>query len=348
LGTTRVEDVLEPTAGDMPSLTETSADIRVVVVTFRSGEVIGHFLDSLAKATSRRVEVVMVDNSPALDAGTSAAATRPEVTLIRPGRNLGYGAGANRGAHGAATTWLLVANPDLSFAPGAVDILVDAADRWPRAGALGPAIVNPGGVLYPSARDLPSLGRGVGHALFGWCWPANPWTASYRRERRDPVESEAQWLSGACQLVRRDAFAEVGGFDESYFMFMEDVDLNRRLGLAQWRMIYVPDARVEHLGGHSTKRRSRRMVVAHHRSLYRYLCRQYSAPAQAPLRLLLGVGLAARLAVALVFARDSAGAAVTRSAAVLPDHDQAAGGAPGEVPGQPSDQPSQPSGSRPV
>jgi N-acetylglucosaminyl-diphospho-decaprenol L-rhamnosyltransferase len=292
-------------------------DIRVVVVTYRSGEVVGAFLDSVAKATARRYEVVIVDNSSSLDSGTSAAAHRPEVTLLRPGRNLGYGAGANRGAHGAAAIWLLIANPDVSFAAGALDELLDAADRWPLAGALGPAIVNPGGVLYPSARELPSLGRGIGHALLGWCWPTNPWTASYRRERADPVEGETGWLSGACQLVRREAFDAVGGFDEAYFMFMEDVDLDRRLGLAGWRMIYVPSAVAEHLGGHSTKRRSRRMVIAHHRSLYRYLCRQYSAPAQAPLRLVLGVGLAVRLAVALVFARDSAGARATRSSELL-------------------------------
>jgi N-acetylglucosaminyl-diphospho-decaprenol L-rhamnosyltransferase len=318
-----------PASGSEPDV----PDIRVVVVTYRSGEVIGAFLDSVAKATSRHYEVVVVDNSATLDPGTSAAGRRGEVTLLRPGRNLGYGAGANRGAHGASARWLLIANPDVSFAPGSLDELLDAVDRWPRAGALGPAIVNPGGVLYPSARELPSLGRGIGHALLGWCWPTNPWTASYRREKADPAEGEAGWLSGACQMVRREAFEQVGGFDEAYFMFMEDVDLDRRLGLAGWRMVYVPAAVVEHLGGHSTRRRSRRMVIAHHRSLYRYLCRQYAAPAQAPLRLLLGVGLAARLAVALVFARDSAGARATRSSDLLP----AAGTDPGRAPERRSD-----------
>nr|MDT0663593.1 glycosyltransferase [Micromonospora sp. DSM 115978] len=70
-------------------------EIRVVVVTFNSGEVVGQFLDSLAKATSRPYEVVVVDNSPTLDAGTRAAAGRPEVRLLRPGRNIGYGSAAN-------------------------------------------------------------------------------------------------------------------------------------------------------------------------------------------------------------------------------------------------------------
>ncbi|CUU54495.1 N-acetylglucosaminyl-diphospho-decaprenol L-rhamnosyltransferase [Parafrankia irregularis] len=292
-------------------------EIRVVVVTFNSGEVIGTFLDSLAKSTTRQYEVVVVDNSPQVDVGTRAAGERPEVALLRPGRNLGYGSGANRGAAGASTPWLLVANADIAFSPGSLDELIAAADRWPGGGAFGPGIINPDGALYPSARDLPSLGRGIGHALLGWCWPTNPWTASYRRERGVPREMTAGWLSGSCQLLRREVFEAVGGFDESYFMFMEDVDLGRRVGLAGHQLVYVPGAVVEHLGGHSTKRSSRRMVIAHHRSMIRYLCRQYDSPAYLPLRAALTVGLGARLLLALAFARDSAGARATRSADLL-------------------------------
>ncbi len=294
-------------------------EIRVVVVTFRSGEIIGAFLDSLAKATTRAYEVVIVDNSPKLDAGTGAAGERPEARLLRPGRNLGYGSAVNRGAAGAGAPWLVISNADIAFQPGALDELIAAARRWPGGGAFGPGITNPDGALYPSARDLPSLGRGIGHALFGWCWPTNPWTASYRRERGAPREMTAGWLSGSCQLLRREAFEAVGGFDESYFMFMEDVDLGRRIRAASWQSVYVSTAVVEHLGGHSTKRSSRRMVVAHHRSMFRYLSRQYPGPGRAPLRLLLGVGLGARLLLALAFAKDSAGAKATRSAELLAD-----------------------------
>ena len=293
-------------------------EIRVVVVTYRSGEIIGSFLDTLAKATARSYEVVIVDNSPDLEDATAAAGQRPEARLVRPGRNLGYGAACNRGAAGARGSWVVISNADISFHPGSLDELIDAAARWPAGGVFGPGIINPDGALYPSARDLPSLGRGVGHALFGWFWPTNPWTASYRRERGVPAEMATGWLSGSVQLLRREAFEAVAGFDESYFMFMEDVDLNRRLGLNGWGSVYVPSAVVEHLGGHSTKRTSRRMVIAHHRSMVRYLNRQYASPAALPLRVALTAGLGARLLVALLLAKDSAGARATRSADVLP------------------------------
>jgi N-acetylglucosaminyl-diphospho-decaprenol L-rhamnosyltransferase len=122
----------------------------------------------------------------------------------------------------------------------------------------------------------------------------------------------------------------VAGFDEAYFMFMEDVDLDRRLGLAGWQMVYVPSAVVEHRGGHSTARSSRRMVFAHHRSMFRYLSRQYSGPAYLPLRVLLGAGLGLRLLLALLFADSSAGARTTRTAALL---DGAGSAATAEAPG---------------
>lgn len=290
--------------------------VRVVVVTFGSGEVLGGFLGSLPKATDRPYEVVAVDNSPELDEGTAAAAARPEVRLLRSGANIGYGTAANRGAEGAVADWLLVANPDVLLRPGTLDTLIDAAGRWPRAGALGPALVTDG-ALYPSARELPSLRRGIGHALLGWWWPSNPWTTGYRNERGEPREGLAGWLSGACLLVRREAFEAVGGFDESYFMFLEDVDLCRRLGEAGFASVYVPSAVATHLLGHATRRVSRQMLRAHHASIYRYLSRRYAGRRWAPVRLVLRVGLAARLLLASVSRRAAEGGAPTRSADLL-------------------------------
>ena len=137
---------------------------------------------------------------------------------------------------------------------GALDVLLAAADRWPRAAALGPGIRTPTNDLYPSARGFPSLGRGIAHALLGWVWPSNPWTASYRRERTDAEERAIDgWLSGSCLLLRREAFVAVGGFDQTYFMYFEDTDLCERLLRAGWQNVYVPSAQVTHEGGHATE-----------------------------------------------------------------------------------------------
>ncbi len=290
--------------------------LRVVVITYSPGEELDLFLDSLATATTRPYEVVLADNG-STDGSPERAASRDRVTLVPTGRNLGYGGAANVGAAGAREPWLLVANPDIRFSPGSVDVLIEAAEAWPKAGAWGPAILTPQGDLYPSARALPSLGRGIGHALAGWWWPSNPWTASYRREREAPVEGEAGWLSGSCLLLRREAFEQVGGFDPDFFMYFEDVDLCDRLGRAAWASVYVPTAVVEHGGGHATKRAPKLMLRAHHSSAYRYLARRYPGARHAPLRLLLALGLFARYLLSLASRRTAEGAAPTRSASVL-------------------------------
>ena len=213
----------------------------------------------------------------------------------------------------------MVANPDVAWSPGSLDALLEAADRWPRAGCLGPGIRTGDDLLYPSARALPSLGRGTGHALLGWWWPANPWTRSYRAESGAPQEGVVGWLSGSCMLLRREAFEAAAGFDPTYFMYCEDMDLCRRLGEAGWDNVYVPSAVITHSGAHATSRSARRMVVEHHRSLYRYLARQYDGVLRAPLRAVLRAGLALRCLLALRVAAVGAGAAPTRSAEALDD-----------------------------
>lgn len=292
--------------------------VRIVVVTYFPGTHLDSFLDSLGAAATRPYAVVCADNG-STDGSVERAAERLDVRLLETGGNIGYGAAANAGARGATEDWLLVANPDITWSPGSLDELLDAAGRWPRAGALGPAILTPQGDLYPSARSFPSLSRGIGHALLGWCWAGNPWTRAYRRESGVPVEGPTGWLSGSCLLVRRTAFEAVGGFDPDYFMYFEDLDLGRRLAVAGWQSVFVPSSVVEHVGGHvaSAPKHSRRMLLAHHRSAYRYLAGQYRGLRWAPVRAVLALGLAGRFLAALVLRGVREGASPNRAASVL-------------------------------
>jgi N-acetylglucosaminyl-diphospho-decaprenol L-rhamnosyltransferase len=293
-----------------------SGPLRVVVVTYWPGDALAAFLDSLSTATTRETHVVLADNGSE-DGAPEAALVRPNVTLVRTGGNLGYGSAANVGARTGDEEWLVVANPDITWHPGSLDELLKATERWPSAAAFGPAILTPQGDLYPSARGFPSLGRGIGHALFGWWWPRNPWTRAYRREAGGPVEAPCGWLSGSCLLLRRDAYDAVGGFDPAYFMYFEDLDLARRLADAGWQSVYVPSAVVEHTGAHSTQRSRKKMLRAHHASAYRYLAGRYSGPAWLPVRLALRLGLTARYAASLVVSGVGEGAKPTRPGSVL-------------------------------
>ena len=149
------------------------------------------------------------------------------------------------------------------------------------------------------ARHLPSLIRGGMHAVVGFTWKANPWSKAYRQERLEPSERPVGWLSGSCLLVRRKAFDAVGGFDERYFMYMEDVDLGDRLGRAGWLNVYVPASEILHDKGHSTGREPARNLRAHHDSTYIYLADRHGRRWQAPLRLTMRAALEVRARAAV-------------------------------------------------
>ncbi|GAA4422339.1 glycosyltransferase family 2 protein [Actinokineospora soli] len=271
--------------------------LAVVTVTYSPGETLRRFLETLPEATTRPVHVVLADNGSTDGAPEAAAQEWDDVELVRTGGNLGYGGGANRGvaALGPEYGWIVVCNPDLEWRPGALDTLLDAAKRWPRGGAFGPLITEPSGKVYPSARQVPSLGKGIGHGLLGRVWPANPWTKEYKQTETDIREREAGWLSGSCLLLRRAAWDSVDGFDSRYFMYFEDVDLGERLARAGWQNVYVPDAEVMHIQGHSTAKASSKMLAAHHESAYRFIADRHRGPLWAPVRGAVKAGLALRL-----------------------------------------------------
>jgi N-acetylglucosaminyl-diphospho-decaprenol L-rhamnosyltransferase len=204
-----------------------------------------------------------------------AASAHAAVPLVDTGRNVGYGAGANRGI--AALTprpYVLVCNPDLHVHPGAVGALADALDSEPSWAVVGPRILTPAGDPYPSARRFPSVADAAGHALLDQLWTRNPFTRRYRAGGwMAPSPTTTDWVSGACFLARRSVLDELGGFDESYFMFAEDMDLCWRAHRIGWRVGFVPAAEVTHIEGVSRRHHPYKMAIAHHRSALRFAVR---------------------------------------------------------------------------
>jgi N-acetylglucosaminyl-diphospho-decaprenol L-rhamnosyltransferase len=280
-------------------------DVLCVTVTYNPGGTLAAFVDSLVPAGFPPGRLLVVDNGSTDGAPEAVAEAHEHVTLIRSPGNVGYGSAANIGARLADSDeqWLLVCNPDTIATPETVTRLLEAARDEPSAGVLGPRILDPDGSVYPSARALPSIRTGIGHALLSGVWPSNPWTRRY--QQRD-VSSSAEtatavgWLSGAFLLVRREAFEQVGGFDDDFFMYFEDVDLGRRMASAGWSNLYVPTAEVMHIGGESTARAADVMIVAHHSSARRYIAKTHPGLLWRPVVAVLGVGLAlrARLSIA--------------------------------------------------
>lgn len=275
-----------------------SPRVGVVTVAFESDEVLPGFLASLTEASSAELAVVVVDNAPDLGHASELALQAGAAYLPLAG-NPGYGGGMNAGVRALPgdIKWIVVANPDVVLGPETIDRLIAKGEADDRVGTVGPRVLDPSGATYPSARRIPSLRTGIGHALLANIWTDNPWTRSYRDEASDAdVPRDAGWLSGSCVVVRRSAFDELGGFDEGYFMYFEDVDLGFRMSRAGWLNRYSPDAVVLHSGAHATRSRPTAMLAAHHDSARRFLGVKYPGPLLAPVRLALRIGLRARLA----------------------------------------------------
>jgi N-acetylglucosaminyl-diphospho-decaprenol L-rhamnosyltransferase len=275
----------------------TPASVTAVVVNYNAAD---HLVACLDTLRSNRVGAVVVVDNGSSD-GSRLVAEAAGAHWLPTGANLGYGKAANRGAAlpvARSAPYLLVCNPDLELGPGAVGTLVTSLVTDPGLGLIGPRLWNVDGTLYPSARTFPDLVDAIGHGLLGMVAPTNRFTRRYRLldwDHRQPARVD--WVSGACFLVRRDAWDAVGGFDPAYFMYMEDVDLCWRLGRAGWAVGYQPAAEVTHTQGVSVNRHPYRMLAAHHRSMWRFAWQTTEGRRRTSLPLV-AVGLAARLVVA--------------------------------------------------
>ncbi len=276
-------------------MTTTRARSAAVVVDYDAGAYLAECVRSLG--TEGVAQLVVVENGDA--AAARVALDRGglrETPLLVTGRNLGYGAGVNRGLAAIERgEYVLVCNPDLVVHAGALRPLEAALDDHPAWAIVGPRIMTPEGEAYPSARLFPTPWVAAGHALLGVLFPGNGFTRRYRTPDLQDKATEVDWVSGACFLARRRALEEIGGFDESYFMFAEDMDLCWRAGAAGWRVGFEPAGAVTHHHGISRRRHPYRMALEHHRGALRFASRSTSGLRRLLLPLA-ALGLGARLA----------------------------------------------------
>jgi GT2 family glycosyltransferase len=196
--------------------------------------------------------VIVVDNGSTDGTLDLVRGQFPEARVVEQ-ENRGFGAGNNAGMRAASGRYFLLLNPDAWLTEGALEDLVAFADKHPEAAVVGPRLLNPDGSLQRSVRGYPTPwrlateyfflrklapGSHALNALFG---------AGFDHESI----READYLFGACLLVRRDAVDSVGGFDEDFFLMSEEVDWLYRFRQAGWKVLFYPDAEVFHVVGAS-------------------------------------------------------------------------------------------------
>jgi len=224
-------------------------------------------------------EIIVVDNQSRDGSADAVRRNDPDVAVYETGRNLGFGGGVNYGVArlSPSVTSILVVNPDVVVEPGSTKALVQLLEGQPDVGLVAPLIETPEGQLYPNARTFPNLLDATGHAFLHFVWPSNPFSRRYKMLDWDhATAADVDWVAGTHFLIRRAAWDAVGGFDEDFFMYLEDVDLCWRLRQAGWRVRYEPASRVVHDIGRSTDQTPYRMILAHHQSLYRYVSKTWT------------------------------------------------------------------------
>jgi N-acetylglucosaminyl-diphospho-decaprenol L-rhamnosyltransferase len=274
-----------------------AAETAIITVSYNSSAQLADFLTAAVNCVASPSQVFVADNASADVEATRALAAKFGATLVQLDDNFGYGGAINRALKSvpATLTTLIICNPDAVLTPAAVDRLRSEVSD-PRVGLAGPRILNEDGSTYPSGRAIPSIGIGIGHALFANIWKSNPWTKKYHAKAYlESATQEVGWVSGSCIAIRRETFESLGGFDEAYFMYFEDVDLAYRLGKRGLVNLYVPEVSITHLGGESTKTVKKHMLKVHHDSAMHFIRVRYPGVLWAPLRAVIRLGLGIRL-----------------------------------------------------
>src|SRR5581483_4324467 len=232
------------------------AEVAVAVVSWNTRELLDACLRSLEPhAASGLAEVCVVDNASGDGSPELVREQHGWARLIELPENIGFGAAVNRAASETNSPWIAVANADTALAPGALEALLEAGARHPRAGAIAPQLTLPDGSTQHSVHAFPTLAQalvfnsGVAEALprvGDRLMLEGMWDAGRSRQ--------VDWAVAAFLLVRRTAWEAIGGFDEHHWMYAEDLDLGWRLSRAGWSTWYEASARVRHARGAATSR----------------------------------------------------------------------------------------------
>ncbi len=256
-------------------------DITAIVVTYNSGPFIRRCLESLAQESfGVSVRTLVIDNN-STDGSAEIAREVPGVSVTEMKANRGFAAAVNAGVSLSRSEYVLLLNPDTVVTGGAIGTLKEYLDANPDVACVSPQLLNFDGSVQSSCREFPGVMTIVGEFLVApWMRRRIPRLDRYRMGYFDHGSSrDVDQPMASCMLLRRDALEKVGPLDESLPIFFNDVDLCRRMKDLQFRIVFLPDAKVYHYVGASTRLLGVRKELEIARSMYRYFRKHTSGVA---------------------------------------------------------------------
>jgi len=231
--------------------------LSIIIVSWNVKEGLVNCLRSIQKnRPCEQFEVIVVDNASTDNATEMVKRDFPETILVSNSKNRGFAAANNQGIKRSQGKYLLFLNPDTIIHADSLDVLVKFMDDNSNVGACGPKLLNADGTTQPSARHFPTFrGALYRHTFLRFL---RIFRSEYKKWLMKDFEHDRQMdvdqLMGSALMVRRSAIEQAGDMDESFFMYYEEVDLCYRIKKAGWRIVFVPEAVITHLGGQSTGR----------------------------------------------------------------------------------------------
>jgi len=236
-------------------------DLTIIIVSWNVRTLLRRCLQSLAPR-GPSLEIIIVDNASSDGSAEMVRTEFPHVHLIVNEKNRGFTAANNQGLVLSNGRYLLLLNPDTVVVGDALATMVGYMDSHPETGALGPQLCYPDHSLQSSRRRFPTVATALVESTIVQEW----WTDNqilrryYMADTPDDAIQPVDWVVGACLLIRRQVYEQVGGMDESFFMYSEELDWCRRIKNAGWEVVYLPTATVIHHEGKS----SEQVVPARH------------------------------------------------------------------------------------
>ncbi len=275
--------------------------VSIIIVNYNTLGLLRDCLNSLMQAEGRACHIIVVDNASADGSADMVANEFPEVLLVRNSENVGFAKANNQGIGLAKGKYILLLNSDTIVRPGAIRIMSGYLDSDPGAGGAACKLLNGDGTIQASVGNRPGpmlllfrllgasrvisgdrtrrwLARTFGVLLGG---TVRSYLTPYKAGRT-PVE--VQSISAACLMLRRESVEQIGGLDEHFFMYLEDMDYCIRLRHAGWKLYYLPEGEIVHLAGASSGGRMRNYSVHSYRALFYFYRKHFSYPIEVAAR----------------------------------------------------------------
>jgi hypothetical protein len=250
-------------------------EISVIYVNWNTSALI---LESIASVKNTLIDIDydiwVVDNASSDDSVMMLQAVYPEIHLIKNRNNVGFARANNQAMQAARGRYFLLINTDAFVTPGAITQMYNLAQGQPNAGIVGAKLFNPDGSFQASFVDFPNVFQeflmitSLGRRFYGQAFPNHA-------PKPDELAQKVDYVQGACMLVRQQAYERVGGLDEGYFMYSEEVDWCFSMHQAGWDVWYQPSANIIHVGGASSKTRVMQRESDLYVSRVRYFRKNY-------------------------------------------------------------------------